>query len=380
VKILIINRFFIPGYNGGGPINSILNLLNLFKNNRFYNFFLFTSNSDLGSTIPYDVETNSCFNMDHYKILYSSNNIFILIKNYYKVKNLDNYDCIYINSFFSFKYAILPLFIFRRSKIILAPRGELMKGALYLKKIKKSLYLFFFYYILKFKIFNIYKFHFTSHDELSDFYLLSYNYSNYILLENISDISDLNNYKQKEIININILKFVFISRLSPKKNLHTLIEILSKFNKDNWILNIYGAFEDDNYKNYIFSLVQKYNLINKIFFNNSVSNFEVLNYFYLNDLFIFPTLGENFGFVIQESLLSNTKVVTSHYTPWDSLEKFNLGWNVDFNDKNSVLHLLNIIYNDRNILSFSSTNLNNYYSYKFRKDFLTEYKNLFYVS
>ena len=40
--------------------------------------------------------------------------------------------------------------------------------------------------------------------------------------------------------------------------------------------------------------------------------------FLKNDLFVFPTLGENFGHVIFESLEASTPVLVSDQTPWKS--------------------------------------------------------------
>jgi glycosyltransferase involved in cell wall biosynthesis len=47
-----------------------------------------------------------------------------------------------------------------------------------------------------------------------------------------------------------------------------------------------------------------------------------------SDLFLFPTLGENFGHVIAEALGSGCPVLLSDRTPWRELEKAGVGWDV----------------------------------------------------
>ena len=45
----------------------------------------------------------------------------------------------------------------------------------------------------------------------------------------------------------------------------------------------------------------------------------------LNDLFLFPTKGENFGHVIIEALQAGLPVLISDRTPWKDLEFFGVG-------------------------------------------------------
>jgi glycosyltransferase involved in cell wall biosynthesis len=47
-----------------------------------------------------------------------------------------------------------------------------------------------------------------------------------------------------------------------------------------------------------------------------------------HDLFLFPTLGENFGHVIAEALLAGCPVLTSDQTPWRNLETLGVGWDI----------------------------------------------------
>ena len=53
---------------------------------------------------------------------------------------------------------------------------------------------------------------------------------------------------------------------------------------------------------------------------------QVREIFGQHDLFLFPTLGENFGHVIFESLAAGTPVLVSDRTPWHDLEAKGAGW------------------------------------------------------
>jgi len=47
-----------------------------------------------------------------------------------------------------------------------------------------------------------------------------------------------------------------------------------------------------------------------------------------HDLFLFPTLGENFGHVILESLVAGCPVMISDRTPWRNLKQMEVGWDL----------------------------------------------------
>lgn len=47
-----------------------------------------------------------------------------------------------------------------------------------------------------------------------------------------------------------------------------------------------------------------------------------------HDLLLMPTLGENFGHVIPEALISGCPVLISDRTPWRELESKKAGWDI----------------------------------------------------
>lgn len=325
-KILIFISHYIPGNKMGGPVQSIKNLVYYLKDE--FDISIYTSNRDFGEKEPYqNIEFDKWIEFEGVKVYYSSKITFGEIK---KILSCD-FDWIYLNSFFSFKFSILPIlikkyFIKTKSQILLAPRGEFNSGALNLKKTKKKIY-------IKFsKILNIYKnirWHATAMTEKNEIKNIMKPQKKY-QVSNLKIIEEISKEKYKEE---NKLELIHISRIHPKKNIIFFLKILKniKIDKNQRLkLDIYGPIEDKIYWEKcleIINYINKKETINVEYKGNIENNF-VSKTISSYDFSIFPTLGENFGHVIIESLIGKTPVIVSDKTPWINLKKRQIGYDL----------------------------------------------------
>jgi glycosyltransferase involved in cell wall biosynthesis len=333
-KILIFTPYFTPGFKGGGPIKSIANLI---KNlNAEFDFYVITSNKDLGDKEPYkSIIDSEWVKLGKCQVFYIPENfgntqLVILIRKL-------SPDIIYLNSFFSFKFSIKivfmkKFFLLKKSQIILAPRGEFSPGALEIKQFKKA----FFLNICK-KI-NSYKsvyWHATSPSELFDILnVINFTKGKIFQAPNFIDSYDgkesTSNINRAEIFHQtnNPLKVCFVSRISRKKNLEFAIKIINKVQRP-IVFDIYGPIEDINYWNECNSLINKKSKNEKnIKYCGLLSAKDVVNTISHYDLFFLPTMGENFGHVIVESWAAGVPVLISNLTPWQNLSQKRIGWDV----------------------------------------------------
>src|SRR5947207_1151409 len=107
-------------------------MLNLLKDE--FNFFVITTNCDLGSKTPYkNIKANTWIRHNDIPVYYFSKEK-LKSKNILDVINGVDPDIVYLNSFWSYNFALLPLRFKKAGKIkaeiVLAPRGMLGKGAL----------------------------------------------------------------------------------------------------------------------------------------------------------------------------------------------------------------------------------------------------------
>lgn len=332
-KILIISPTFLPGYKGGGPVQSVKNIIeNL---NSEFQFYVFTSDRDKGDKEPYTgIKTEQWIDKGNYHILYTEKKSMMKLKKC--IQELEP-DIIYLNSFFSWRDSI-QIVILKKifsiySKIIIAPRGEFDPGALKIKSLKKKIFIFLF------KLFKFEKnlfWHATSEIEKENIMKTIPKVKDIKVANNLtSDYNQISFKSRKK--NEGIVKFVFVSRITEKKNLLMSLTLLSKIDIGNIEFKIYGPIENHDYWGKCEEIINQMPNNVKVDYLGEVSHTEISAVFSENHFFLFPTFGENYGHVISESLISGCPVIISKETPWIDLDKQAVGWDIELTDEEKFL-------------------------------------------
>ena len=320
ISILCFVDYYLPGYKGGGPIQSIANLVESLGDE--FKFYIICNDRDLLDRQPYaNVKIDEWNVVSKARVFYVSRKNFNF-KSIAKLLNETKYDLLYFNSFFSFKFTILPLFIYKfflfsKKPCIIAPRGEFSPEALKLKYIKKKIYLY---------ISNLLGFYNNLYWQASSDYEKKDILRNLKIAEKLIYIApDLISY---EPIGLNYisprksgpLRVIFLSRISPMKNLNFFLQVLQKVNFP-IELSIYGPKDDLSYwKECLYSIDQLPSNI-KLLIGDPVPQKQVKNILQKHDAFVLPTLGENFGHTIIEALIAGVPAIISDKTFWESDEE-----------------------------------------------------------
>jgi hypothetical protein len=228
------------------------------------------------------------------------------ILNFYLFLKKNNFDVIYLNSFFSFYNSILIILISKifvkqkNVKIIISPRGELFSYFINVS-LKKIFFIKFFKFIYR-------HLHFFASNKFEENSIRKLINPKSIFIFNDLPIRFYNIKKNTKFHSNKILKIIFLSRINKSKNLLFILNIIKTL-KLKLIFDIYGPIEDLTYwtqcQNEIFS-APKNILIN---YKGVADNDCVQSIFFKYDLFCFPSFSENFGHVIYESLSSGTPVL-----------------------------------------------------------------------
>lgn len=338
-KILVFIDWFVPGYKAGGPIRSCANLVEHLQ--RDFYFSIVTRNTDLGEAIPYNGIDSNRWNVvsENVRIFYFSRP-HLTVKNIKSILCGDDYDYIYLNSFFSFWFTIVPLLIIKflgiKKPVILAPRGMLGKGALSIKSRKKMLF------ILSAKISGMYRnmtWHATGEGEKND---IRKHFGSEAMIKIAFNLPERKSFsysakaKQKGFLNL-----VFLSRISRKKNIAAVFDYFHGIKTAGEInFDIYGPLEDTDYWKKCEE--QGRSLPSNINFSyrGTIPHSEVFALLSRYHFFIFPTFHENYGHVVLESLLAGCPVILSDNTIWNDLEKKHAGWDISLSKPEKFVEVI----------------------------------------
>lgn len=323
-KILIFSTFYLPGFKGGGPIRTVANMLDKLGDD--IQFSLVTADRDLGEVSAYaGVTPNAWQPLGRAQVYYVSGGVGWLRRLYHLIRAF-NGQALHLNSFFSFRFSILPLIYWRVLRagmpVIVGPRGEFSQGALTLKSAKKHAF------IALTKALGLYRgviWQASTEHEADDIRRMLGNKAQIRVAVDIAcPLPDL--AMQPRQVNAP-LRLVFLSRISPKKNLLGAIQMLQQVPCP-VVFDVYGPAEDAAYWASCQEAAKQLPAHVQLNYCGALYPLQVPETMARYDLFYLPTLGENFGHVIAEALGCGLPVLISDTTPWRDLAQQNLGWDI----------------------------------------------------
>lgn len=340
-KILTFVSYYLPGYKAGGPLRTIANMVDHLSDD--FEFWIVTRDRDLGDTEPYaDVMVNQWNDVQGAKVFYLSPENQTL-NGITDVINATPHDLIYLNSFFDPLFTLKPLLSrrigrLRNIPILLAPRGEFSEGAIRLKRFKKSIFIKIARWLGIYR--DIY-WHASSAHEVDDI-KREFGITDDLIVTALdlpAKISEDNFPDSRSDSDNEELNIVFLSRISPKKNLDYALRVLKSVTAG-VKFDIYGPIEDRAYWELCEGLISSLSANIEVNYCGLAHPDNVAKTFAGYDLFLFPTRGENYGHVIAESLSVGTPVLISDQTPWKNLESEGLGWDISLDDPKAFINLI----------------------------------------
>ena len=333
-KILVFVDWYLPGYKAGGPIRSVANIVNSLSDE--LDFSIVTRNTDYLETSPYHgIESNKWIRLnDHVSAWYFSSDQ-LNRKNLEQLLAAEEFDTVYLNSFFSLSFSLLPLFLLKyrikkQVRIILAPRGMLAQNALNIKRTKKRLFLAFA------KLLGLHKgvlWHASSALEAAEIKAVFPSADIKVALNLPSP--ERVELKQREKSRGEVRIF-FLSRIALKKNLLSAIKAVAGTGEGVKVqYDIYGPVDEQDYWEQCKRVISELPPHTSVTYKGSIENTKVQDTLQNYHFMLFPTLNENYGHVILESLSAGCPVIISDQTPWKGLEQEKAGWVLPLNDHRS---------------------------------------------
>lgn len=323
--ILTFVGFYLPGYKAGGPIQSIANLVAHLGGS--FDFRIVTRDRDSGDATPYPhIEPGRWQKVGRAQVLYLGRAAQSL-PTIARVMRDTRHDGVYLNSFFSARSSSAPLLAHKlglapHRPTILAPRGEFSAGALTLGSAKKRAY------IAAVRAAGLHRdllWHASTEHEAVDIRSVFGPDASIHVASNLPRIVE-DGLTHAPRTPGQPLRVLFLSRISPKKNLIFALEALARASTP-VALSIVGPVNNEGgYWAECQARIAKLPAHITASYDGVVPAHETPAVMARHDLFFLPTLGENFGHAIIEALSAGTPVLISDQTPWRNLETAGCGW------------------------------------------------------
>jgi glycosyltransferase involved in cell wall biosynthesis len=334
--ILIFIDWFTPAFKAGGPVQSIANFVNNFK--KEYDISIVTSDRDLGDTTAYDnLSLCKWIQRENYRVIYldpSHQNS----SSYRSIFKEKDYDVVYFNSFFSVPFTLKPLLIAKkiRKKIVLAPRGMLGAGALQIKPLKKRLF------VTLSKLLGLFdgiRWHATAENEKVEIINIFGSKADIRVAPNLPSARLTSNVlREKKTHEVSLF---FVSRIAQKKNLLESLKWLSTFpEKVKVQFYIIGPVDETEYWSQCKAEIEKLPVHIKAEWLGSIPNQKLTPYLTQYHFLYLPTLHENYGHAIVESLQFGCPVIISDRTPWRNLEEKGVGWDLSLDNPEKFVEVI----------------------------------------
>jgi len=338
LKIMLFTDWYEPGFKAGGPIRSCVNFASNMKDE--YSIFIFTGDRDTGDQQGYpNIQINCWTAKEGIRIFYASP-LFLKWRNILREIQKIQPDFLYLNNMYSRYFTIYPLWMKRRglinARIVLAPRGMLQEGAIQFKSVKKKVFLS----LLRWLSVPPYIMgHATDEQESKDIrkYLPR--------IQSVNVIPNFSSPLSESFAPIRKCKgellAIFISRISPKKNILFFLSLLPRLSRNSYVhLTVRGSMEDATYWKSCMTSIQELPEQISVRYEGPIDNREVISLIQQHHLFVLPTLGENFGHAIFEALSAGRPVLISDRTPWRNLQDVHAGWDLPLNDQKAFIKVL----------------------------------------
>jgi glycosyltransferase involved in cell wall biosynthesis len=328
---------YLPGYKDGGPVRSIKNLVDRLGTE--YEFHILTVDRDHGDTEPYpSIQYETWNQVGNAKVWYVQPGGFTkeVVSGLTAEMNLV-YVCGCFNDYARTVMALKKKGVIK-TPVVIASMGLFSPKSFGIKRTKKKAYMT----VLKcLGWFQNVCWSATTEREANDIRReVGQNATIYIAQDLPRTVGEVvRNEDTTEQ-----LRVVFLSRISRSKNLDYAIESLKNWGEKNpkkeLAFDIYGNKEDAAYwQECEEKLKQLPENVTYRYLGEAAAE-QVVEVFAKYDLFLFPTVGENFGHVIYEALAGGCIPIISNQTPWTTKELNGIGEILDLDQQGNWVKAL----------------------------------------
>lgn len=279
------------GFESGG-VRTILKLLHEYLESQHFNSAIITNKKEINDDYT-EFRSNTIWNYN--KDLSSF------------LKKIEFFDIFHLHGVYTYtQYIASKVSLEKKLPYVVSPHGMLEPWILEKGALKKKLYLSL---ILNDLLKKASVLHAITPLEKNNLYKLT-NHKKIIEIPNLFDFNLVSNISVSYAPREDYL--IYIGRIDKKKGIELIINSLSKISNKNIKLKILG--KENEYSNYLKSIITKLNLEDKIEFLGPIYNYEKYNLIANARALIAPSYSEAIGMVNLEAAACKTPVITTFQT------------------------------------------------------------------
>ena len=323
-KVLVFIDWYKPYFKAGGPVRSMVNLVDHLGQR--VEFHIVTGDQDYTATsneasVPVDQWVQGDANE---WVWYASPSARSFAAWRTLIRQRD-WDAVYINGLYSVWSSIVPLWLLRGSqqRRIVAIRGMLAAGPMRQAALKKRLFLF------AMKVLGCFKgveFQATNAEEGRDIQRW---------MGKNAKIHEVQNLARKRtgrtppaIVKVpGSLRLVSLARIAEEKNTLFAIEQLAGV-KGRVRFDLYGTVYDDAYFQRCSQAMARLPTSVEVVWHGQLPQERAAEVLSASHVLYMPSVGENFGHTMLESLAEGRPLLISDRTPWKQLTASRAGWDL----------------------------------------------------
>jgi glycosyltransferase involved in cell wall biosynthesis len=332
IRVLAISDYYLPGFRGGS-FRALATIVD--RMGERYDFRIVTGDRDVGQAEPYagiDPDGWNVVGRARVRYLRPAERTASTLR---RVVREIRPDLLFVFSLFS-PLTIRLLLLRRlgrldRVPVLLAPEGEFSPGALAQKRWKKRVFL------LAARVAGLYRhlsWKATSDLEVQDIRRAMGPAARVFLAPSLPPRLPAGPASAPPPLAKapGRVRLVYLSRVTPKKNLCFVIEELAAL-RGAITLDVVGPIEDERYWAACLDRVKTLAAGVEVRYLGDVPHERVFDEIAARHFMVLPTLGENFGFAIYEALAVGRPIVVSDRTPWRDLARTGAGWDLPLDDR-----------------------------------------------
>lgn len=333
--VLFVCENYEPSVRAGGGARSLVNTVSLLGER--FSFKVVTRNHDVGDPRPFaDPPSDRWVRVGHADVYYAADRDLTLRSLLARVREADP-RVIYLNSMFSV-LAIKTLLLRRLGRlggrrVVIAPEGELGAGALATRPGRKRVYL---HLARAAGMFRGVLWKAASAPEAEIIRSWFGPDAPVTIAASLSAPparGESGGAASRAIARRQPgeLALLFLSRLSPKKNLLFLLDALRR-TRASIHLGIAGPIADPAYWRRCEKEISRLPSNVRVTLHGALLPDHVAGLLEAYDVFALPTLDENYGYVVLEALTAGCFLLLSPHTPWSDVEREGIGRILDVAD------------------------------------------------